>query len=420
MRFNTLQAWLDWQSNLHPNEIELGLARSAAVWRRLHPEPLQCRVITVAGTNGKGSSVAFLEAIFRAGGYRVGCYTSPHMLRYNERIRIDGAEVSDQQVCQAFERIDQFRGDTPLTYFEFGTLAALSIFAAEPLDVVVLEVGLGGRLDAVNIIDADVALITTVDIDHSDWLGDSREAIGREKAGIMRSGRPVVFAGTYPPASVTTAAEVLSAPLHIAGEGFSYQADPQGWHWRGDHQRRHALPLPHLRGPHQLANASGVLKVLECLEQVLPVDQQAVRAGLLEAVVPGRFQVVGRSPVTILDVAHNPEAVRSLQRNLDQMPCMGQTLALFSMLDDKDIEQVVALIAPVINRWLLAPLPVPRGATIERLAGALEQAGVTDGSVAAYPSVEKALLAARGELGEEDRLLVFGSFHTVAAVLELL
>ncbi len=348
MRFDTLQAWLDWQLQLHTSEIELGLERVGSVWSLLHPVPLSCKVITVAGTNGKGSSVAFLEAILKAGGYRVGCYTSPHMLRYNERIRLNGAEVSDERLCLAFEEVDRARADTPLTYFEFGALAALVIFASEPLDVVVLEVGLGGRLDAVNIIDADVALITTIDIDHSDWLGETREEIGREKAGIMRPSRPVVFAGANPPLSVLRQAEHLSVPFLRNGADFSYQGDQQGWSWHGVHRRRHALPYPRLRGSHQLSNAAAVLAVLECLEQTLPLDQQAVRNGVREAALPGRFQVVDGAPVTILDVAHNPEAVGVLQRNLEETPCSGRTLAVFSMLEDKDIGEVVQIIEPLL------------------------------------------------------------------------
>ncbi|MES9897918.1 MAG: bifunctional tetrahydrofolate synthase/dihydrofolate synthase [Sedimenticola sp.] len=419
MRFDTLQAWLDWQSQLHPSEIELGLERVGSVWSRLHPDPLPCKVITVAGTNGKGSSVAFLEAIFRAGGYRVGCYTSPHMLRYNERIRLDGIEVTDEQLCRAFEQVDQLRGDTPLTYFEFGALAALVIFSSEPLDVVVLEVGLGGRLDAVNIIDADVALITTVDIDHSDWLGDTREKIGREKAGIMRPGHPVVFAGSNPPESVIHEAERLRSPLFRSGDDFTFHTDQQGWSWRGKRQRRHALPYPHLRGSHQLANAAAVLMVLECLEQALPLDQQAIRAGLQEARLPGRFQVVGGTPVTILDVAHNPEAVKTLQKNLNEMGCSGRTLAVFSMLEDKDIDEVVRIIAPTIDHWYLAPLTVPRAATIEQLTLALTASGVGEQQFDCRLSVASALQTAKEEGNDDDRIVVFGSFFTVSALLDL-
>ncbi|MES9882484.1 MAG: bifunctional tetrahydrofolate synthase/dihydrofolate synthase [Sedimenticola sp.] len=418
MRFDSLQAWLDWQSQLHPTEIELGLERVGSVWSRLHPAPLSSPVITVAGTNGKGSSVAFFEAIFKAGGYRVGCYTSPHMLRYNERIRLTGREVSDERLCQAFEQVDQVRGDTPLTCFEFGALAALLIFSSEPLDVIVLEVGLGGRLDAVNIIDADVALITTVDIDHCDWLGETREEIGREKAGIMRPGHPVVFAGSNPPGSVILEAERLGSPLLRSGVDFTFQTDQQGWEWRGRHQRRHALPYPHLRGAHQLANAAAVLMVLECLEQTLPLDQQAIRSGLQAAALPGRFQVIGQAPVAIFDVAHNPEAVRTLQQNLNEMPCSGKTLALFSMLEDKDIDEVVRTIAPSIDYWYLAPLAVPRAAATERLVQALTTAGVEKQKFECRSDLISAFQTAKERGGLDDRIIVFGSFFTVATLLE--
>lgn len=420
MGTKSLQKWLDWQSTLHPSEIELGLERIKAVWRHLHPGSLSCKVITVAGTNGKGSCVAFLDAILRAGGYRTGCYTSPHLIRYNERIRIDGEEADDDRLCQAFERIDQARGNTTLTYFEFGTLAALEIFADSDLDVVILEVGLGGRLDAVNIIDPDVALITTVDIDHTDWLGDTRDEIGLEKAGIMRSGRPVVFGSSQVPDSVIHHAKEVSATLFVAGNDFSYRTEGQSWHWEGKEHHRYSLPLPYLRGRFQLQNASAVLMALECLDQQLPLSQQAIRVGLQSALLPGRFQVIGQAPLMILDVAHNPEAARALANNLKDVFCSGSTRAIFSMLADKDVEQVASIIAPFIDHWYITELKAERSASSKMLSESIEAAGVSAGEITSHATLMAALTAARSEAGESDRLLVFGSFYTVGGVLELL
>ncbi len=420
MRFDTLQSWLDWQSGLHPSEIELGLERVAEVWSRIHPEPIGCRVITVAGTNGKGSCVAFLDAMLRAGGYRTGCYTSPHLVRYNERIRIDGEEAGDEAICQAFDAIDRARGEISLTYFEFGTLAALKIFADARLDAVVLEVGLGGRLDAVNIIDPDVALITTVDIDHADWLGDNREAIGREKAGIMCQGVPAICADQDPPGSVIQRAAELPAPLFLAGRDFTSVSGEQGWQWKGPDRQRHSLPYPYLRGGFQLRNASAALMALECLADALPLDQQAVRIGLQEARLAGRFQTVGRDPQIILDVAHNPQAARTLAENLRDAFCPGTTRAVFGMLADKEIEAVAATLAPLVDYWHISPLQGARSATGTRLEEAVKQAGVETGRVSVHGGVGEALSEARRLAGEGDRILIVGSFHTVGQALDLL
>ncbi|MEE9358696.1 bifunctional tetrahydrofolate synthase/dihydrofolate synthase [Candidatus Vondammii sp. HM_W22] len=420
MGSKSLQEWLDWQSGLHPREIELGLERIKTVWKRLHPGPLSCNIITVAGTNGKGSCVAFLDAMLRAGGYRTGCYTSPHLIRYNERIRIDGEEATDDRLCQAFERIDQARENSTLTYFEFGTLAALEIFARDELDVAILEVGLGGRLDAVNIIDPDVALITTVDIDHTDWLGDTRDQIGLEKAGIMRPGCPVVFGGSQVPDSVVLHAGDVAATLFVPGSDFSYQTDGQSWHWQGREHHRYSLPMPYLRGRFQLQNASAVLMALECLDQQLPLSQQAIRTGLQSVLLPGRFQVIGQAPMTILDVAHNPEAARALANNLKDMFCSGSTRAIFSMLADKDVEQVARIIAPFVDHWYITELKGERVASCEMLSQSIEAAGVPAGEITRYVTLTAALAAAKSEAEESDRLLVFGSFYMVGEVLQFL
>ncbi|MGB5568249.1 MAG: Mur ligase family protein, partial [Sedimenticolaceae bacterium] len=278
MRFDSLAGWLDWQAGLNPRTIDLGLDRVRLVWQRLGSPTLDAAVITIAGTNGKGSSVAFAESILQAAGYRTGCYTSPHLLRYNERIRVDQEPVGDAAICAAFERIDQVRADLPLTYFEFGTLAALLIFAQAGLDAIVLEVGLGGRLDAVNLIDPDVALITGIGLDHQDWLGSDLESIGSEKAGIMRAGRPAVYSARTPPDSIRTRASAIGARLLVAGEDFKILRRAEGWDLLIGDTARHALPIPGMRGRVQIDNAGGVLVALECLSGQLPVDQRAVRA----------------------------------------------------------------------------------------------------------------------------------------------
>jgi dihydrofolate synthase/folylpolyglutamate synthase len=420
MRFETLQQWLDWQLSLHPREIELGLERVAKVWSQMHQGAFPCPVITVAGTNGKGSSVAFLESILQAAGYRVGCYTSPHILRYNERIRIDGRELDDASICQSFERVDQAREDTALTFFEFGTLAALDCFSNASLDVVILEVGLGGRLDAVNILDADAVLITGVDLDHMDWLGDDLESIGREKAGVMRSSRPAVYAAPNPPVSVVEHAQSIGAMLYQAGESFGHKAGEQGWEWWSETRKRHSLPLPVMRGSFQLANAAGVLMVLESLQNMLPVDQRAIRAGLQDARLPGRFEIVQRDPLVIVDVAHNAQAARVLGVNLKDMFCPGESVAVLAMLGDKDATAVVTELMGQFEHWFLAPLDMPRGSGVEALAEHVARAGVDTLKMDYSPSVSQALGKAMARAGESGRVVVFGSFHTVAEALESL
>lgn len=419
MRFNRLQEWLEWQENLHTNKIDMGLERVGAVWARLHPDPFPTIVITVGGTNGKGSSIAFLDAILRAAGYRTGCFTSPHLLRYNERIRIDGVEADDQVIMQAFDHVERVRGEVPLTYFEISTLAALDIFTQEPLDVVILEVGLGGRLDAVNILDADAALITTIDIDHTDWLGETREAIGYEKAGIMRAGRPAVYAGDSPPKSLVTRANEIHTRLFIAGKAFSFQIEERGWQWRSANQIRTCLPMPNLTGRFQLQNASAVLMLLELLQASLPVDLESIKYGLENNKIKGRFQVIHDKPKVILDVAHNPEAAQALVQNLKSMYCAGRTSAVFSMLANKDISQVAKILAPVIDHWYLGELNTSRAAATEMLCNGVMAAGVASDKIRLGGNLQSTLIAAIEELSEEDRLVVFGSFYTVGTVLGL-
>ena len=420
MRFQSLAAWLDWQAGLNPKTIDLGLERVRLVWERMGSPALDAAVITIAGTNGKGSSVAFAESVLRAAGYATGCYTSPHLVHYNERIRVDEQVVDDARICAAFERIDQARGDQPLTYFEFGTLAALWIFAQARLDAIVLEVGLGGRLDAVNLIDPDVALITGIGLDHQDWLGNDIETIGAEKAGVMRAARPAVYAAHNPPASIRKRAVELGAELLVADEDYKVLRRPEGWDLVMSGTARRALPQPGMRGRVQIDNAAGVLVALQCLCGRLPVDQRAVRAGLLAARLPGRFDVRPGNPTWILDVAHNPQAAATLNDTLGDYFSRGRTIAVCGMLVDKDAAGVAAALAKRFDAWYLVDLSQqPRGLAAARLAElvrpALTETPLTIGSVVADTLADIAADAA-----PEDLVVVFGSFVTVGAAMEWL
>jgi len=411
-RFDSLTDWLDWQEQLHPRSIDLGLERVAAVARRLGLHNPAIPVISVAGTNGKGSSVALLEAVYRAAGYRTGCYTSPHLMRYNERIRIDGSEISDGALCDAFEQIDQVRAGISLTYFEFGTLTALQLFRRQPLDVLILEVGLGGRLDAVNMVDADVALVTAIGVDHSEWLGPDREAIAAEKAGIFRAGRPAVCADPVPPASLQRAARSLGAVWLAAGTDFDWLATPDGWTWRGRDQEIGSLPLPALPGRHQLDNAAGVLQVIACLQERLPVPVAALHTGLRSVRLAGRCQYHAG---LLLDVAHNPAAAAVLAQVLRAQPCRGRTWLVAGMLDGKDVAGFAAALSACVDRWCAVSLGGPRGLSSAELAQRLQDAGVHQ--VSRFDSVAAALASVTAQAGADDRIVVSGSFLTVAEAL---
>jgi dihydrofolate synthase/folylpolyglutamate synthase len=416
MRFDTLDDWLRWQETLHPSEIELGLARVGEVLARMglaHPD---FRVITVAGTNGKGSSVAMLSAIYQAGGYAVGAYTSPHLWRYNERIRINGVMADDDTLCRTFEIIDEARGEISLTYFEFGTLAAIHCFAQAGVDVAIMEVGLGGRLDAVNILDPDVALITAIHVDHAQWLGDDRETIAREKAGIMRAGRPVVCSDPKPPHSIAETAAHVGARLYSLRKDFGWETQAEGWQWHSQYGHEPGLPRPAFPGMHQLNNAAGVLMVLELLGGTLPVDRHSMEEGLAHAKLPGRFQVEGEGPDLIFDVAHNPQSAKALVQNLLRHPCTGNTYAVMAMLDDKDIQGVVEAMKEAVDIWYVATLDMPRGAQAKRLAELISE--VDEGkSIRILEHVSQAKDLALATARPEDRVVVFGSFYTVAAAL---
>jgi len=378
----------------------------------------------VAGTNGKGSTCAMLESILLAAGYRVACYTSPHLVDFNERARINGQPARDEQLIEQLQAVDAARQDTPLTWFEFTTLAILRLFQSEAPDVSVLEIGLGGRLDAVNIIDADCSIVTCIDIDHAEFLGDTRELIGLEKAHVYRPQRPALCTDPLPPESLLRHASSIGADLWLFGRDFNYAGDRQQWSYGGRGQRRNSLAYPALRGANQLLNASGVLAALESLRDRLPVSAQAVRQGLASVELPGRFQVLAGRPAVVLDVAHNPHAAAHLAANLDNMGFFPQTWAVFGMLADKDIAATLAHLRQRVDHWICVDLPGPRGSRAQDLAAQLAAAGLTPGqgedaerTISCCASPREGLAQARSQAGENDRIVVFGSFLTVADVL---
>jgi dihydrofolate synthase / folylpolyglutamate synthase len=361
--------------------------------------------------------VAFAEAMLRAGGYKVGAYTSPHILRYNERIRVDGSEVSDRELCDSFGRIEVARGELSLTYFEFGTLAAFDILAQRGVEVAVLEVGLGGRLDAVNAVDPDAALVASVGLDHQDWLGPDRESIGYEKAGIYRRHRPAIYGDREPPAALLRHAGSIGAELQLLGRDFDWRSEGAGWTWRGRGAVLHGLPQPALPGRIQYDNASAVIALLKSLEVLLPLDEQAIRAGLLDARVPARFQRVPGEVECVFDVAHNPDAARVLAANLADMPALGRTYGVMGMYRDKAAEEVARALALSMDRWYLGGIEGARGQNAKDL-GRRVRAAVPDAAIGEYASVPDAYAAARRQAVSGDRIVVFGSFQTVAAVLK--
>jgi len=420
LRAETLAEWLSFLEAQHPKGeagIELGLERVRRVFEAMgFSSRLPCPVVTVAGTNGKGSSVAMLEAVLVAAGHRVGAYTSPHLLRYNERVRLNGHPVADEILVRGFARVEAARGGVALTYFEFGTLAALAVLIEAGVDVAILEVGLGGRLDAVNIVDADAALITNVALDHVEWLGEDREAIGREKAGILRAGQWAVIAEADPPTSVLAQAESLGLRLWRRGIDFDLKLREGGWTWVGP-QGEYDLPAPALAGAHQLDNAAGVVMVLEGLRAGLPWTLDHLREGLRTVRHPGRLQCVSREGVTVwLDVAHNPAGVEALACAMRERPASGRTLAVFAALADKDAVGMARAMAEQVDAWFVAGLEGPRGREADALAELLKQAGLP--VAGAWPRAAKAYNAAMSEAGVGGRLLIFGSFLCVADILD--
>lgn len=416
MADRSLSEWLAYIDRIHPKSILLGLERVAKVRDALGGSTAAV-IFTVTGTNGKGSTCAILEAILIAAGYKVGLYTSPHLLRYNERVRVNGTPVQDTRLCAAFEAVEAARADVLLTYFEFGTLAAWEIFTTEPLDAVILEVGLGGRLDAVNVFDCDCALLTSIAIDHTDYLGSTRNSIGAEKAGIFRSGKPAIVADVDPPFSVIDHAAEIGADLLLLGRDFGFQRQEQQWMFWGKGGRRAGLAYPALRGARQLVNASAALAALDALRARVPIGMQDVRNGLALVHLPGRFQVLPGRPVVVLDVAHNPQAAAVLAENLDEMGFYPKTFAVFGMLRDKDIAGVCRALKAQISIWFAVDLAVPRGAMAEMLSVGLASAGVARDKVFHSRTPREACASARKRASENDRIVVFGSFHTVAEIL---
>jgi len=414
----TLSDWLAHCEKLHPLAIEMGLGRLRLVAERMQLA-LKVPVITVAGTNGKGSTCAMLEAIYLQAGYKTGVYTSPHLVQFEERCRLQGESPPAAQFASAFEQVEKARGEISLTYFEFSTLAILKMMAQAELDVVILEVGLGGRLDAVNLIDAECAIITSIDLDHTALLGNDRETIGLEKAGIMRAGKSVVLSDPVPPGSIIQHAKDLGADLWLMGQDFNFSGDQLQWSWAGRGRRYSGLAYPALRGANQLLNASGVLAALEIMRPQLPVTAQAIRNGLAMVALTGRFQIVPGEPILVLDVAHNPHSVAALAANLDAMGFYPCTHAVFGAMADKDLPGMLKKVLPMVDAWYFTDLPLPRATTAAQLQDHWQQMNTRqDVKASQHGSPQKALEAAITAAGPTDRILVFGSFYTVGGVLQ--
>ena len=420
--FQTLNDWLAYCEQLHPVAIDLTLERVRTVYQRMGIT-LKCPVITVAGTNGKGSTCAMLESILLQAGYRTAVYTSPHLVHFEERLRLNGTPVDAPSLIAAFQDVERARCHKDdvisLTYFEFSTLAILDVMRHQPLDVVILEVGLGGRLDAVNIIEPDCAIITSVDLDHMALLGPDREAIGYEKAGIMRTGKPVIVSDPMPPQSVLDRALEVGADLWRVGVDFNVSGDKQQWGWAGRDRRYAGLAYPSLRGANQLVNAAGVLAALTAMREKLPVTAQAVRSGLLSVELPGRFQIVPGQPTLVLDVAHNPHAVAALTANLDAMGFFPTTHAVFGAMADKDLQAMLSRIGPIIDKWYFTDLPTPRAMSAADLMQCWQSVNTRkDATATVHADPESALQAALAGADPADRIVVFGSFYTVGSVLK--
>ncbi len=413
---NTLPDWLSYLDHMHPKAMDLSLERTVELRRRLRLD-FECPVIVVAGTNGKGSTCAMLEAIAHHAGYRVGLYQKPELVHFEERCRVNGAAVSAAALLPHFEAVEHARGDITLTKFEFTTLAIARLLLLEKLDLVILEVGLGGRFDSVNAFDADCAVITSIALDHMEYLGPDRESIGFEKAHVMRPGKPAIVSDPVPPQSVLDHGARIAADLWLVGRDFNHSGDRQQWNWSGRGRRYSGMAYPGLRGANQLLNASGAIAALESLRDRLPVSAQAVRTGLALVELPGRFQIIPGQPAIVLDVAHNPQAAAVLAQNLDAMGFFPRTYAVFGAMRDKDIAAVLAHLAPLVDAWYFCDLPTVRAATAAELAGMAPSAGHAVAiHQCATPSA--ALAAAMAGADPADRIVVFGSFYTVGGVLK--
>ena len=415
--FTNLDEWLAHLETAHPVGIDMGLSRINQVKESLGLQ-FHCTVITVGGTNGKGSTCAFLESILLAAGYRVACHTSPHLLRFHERARIQGREATDAELLQSFNRVEQARcrieNAPTLTYFEFTTLAIMDLFANAGIDVAILEVGMGGRLDAVNIVDADCAIVTSIDLDHMAYLGNTREAIGFEKAGIFRTNASAICADPVPPQSLIDHAKAIGADLWLMGKDYSFEGDQQQWGWSGRGKRFSGLAYPALRGANQLLNASAVIAALMALHDRLPVSAQDIRNGFALVELPGRFQVLAGKPTIVMDVAHNPHASATLAQSLDKMGYHPYTFAIFGAMADKDIDGVLKPMMDLVDYWYCTDLPIARAAKASDLAKQIQLRGK---EAEVFAQAGAAYQMALDKAGEGDRIIVFGSFYTVAGVM---
>jgi dihydrofolate synthase/folylpolyglutamate synthase len=409
----SLEDWLSYISAQHPSPIALGLDRVLDVWQRMGPPALPL-AITVGGTNGKGSTCAFLERVLLESGYRVGLYTSPHLLKYNERVRINGQDAADASLVEGFEAVEAARGDTPLTYFEYATLGALAVFSEERIEAAVLEVGLGGRLDAVNIIDADVSVVVSVDLDHQSYLGPDRESIGFEKAGIYRHGRPAIYGDADPPGRLVEHAQSIGADLMLLGRDYRYEAHERQWDFIGRKGAKRALPTPALRGRWQLKNASAALAALDEVADRAPVSLGEIKRALMTVRLTGRLQAIPGRPSIVLDVAHNPQAARALADGLGDMGFAERTYAVFGILADKDAGGVIDAMQGRVDRWYVSAPESERAARADDVARLLEARGA---EARRFATITAALESARREAGPNDRIAVFGSFYTVAEAL---
>ena len=413
-----LTDWLGYIESIHPSTIDLTLERIKIVIERLNLD-ISFPILTVGGTNGKGSTCSILESIYREAGYKVACYTSPHFLNFNERIKIQTLAVSDEVICEAFSRIELAREDVTLTYFEYGTIAAMIIFSEAHVDVAILEVGLGGRLDAVNVFDADCAIVTTVDLDHMDYLGHTREAIGFEKAGIYRTEKTSICGDFDPPQSLIKHAELIHADLKIIGKDFGYEAHHDSFDFLIDSTFVMNLPLPKLQGDFQLANATNALMAVKAMEDKLPLTEISIQKGITLTLLPGRFQEVKKMPSLILDVAHNPQAARSLSHNLKTHVVPGKTIAVFSILKDKDIFGVINELNLDIDDWFIAEIQNERAASIENISNTIQKINPS-AHIETFKNIQEAYQFASKEVTRNDRIIVFGSFFTVADIMKII
>ena len=419
LRFRSIDKWLHWQESLHFTAIELGLERCRRVANNMGLLNPSYNVISVAGTNGKGSSIIMLDRILRNAGYKIGRYTSPHLLRYNERICINGNEATDTELCESFDRIDRARGDISLTYFEFGTLAALDLFRQHSVQLAILEVGLGGRLDAVNILDADISLITSIDIDHQEWLGNNRESIGREKAGIFRNLAPAICSEPNPPQSLLDCSEALGTPISILGSDYQFNLINDTWSWSTKDTRIERLPRPMKYCDFQIQNASGVLMLLAKIQDEYPVSTENIKQGLSSFRLEGRFQIIPGAIPKILDVAHNRESIKALVDNLKVIPCYGKTHIILGMLKDKDHQRVIKELIEITDTWHFVSISRDRGIEAKILTSKLKALGRLE-NISEYSNVEEALDKIHKLSMPDDRIIITGSFYTVGAAIRYL